>query len=155
LAANRLELEITETGIMRDMRDGLDVLRRLHGLGVKIAIDDFGTGYSSLSRLRRLPVDRVKIDRSFIIDVPHSESAVIMARTIVSMAANLGLAVVAEGVETEDQAAFVRTVGCRFAQGFLYSHPAAPDEFERIVKSGRSSGRQRTAYGSSMVESVA
>ena len=155
LAASRLELEITETGIMRDMRDGADVLRRLHAVGVKIAIDDFGTGYSSLSRLRRLPVDRVKIDRSFIIDVPHSDSAVIMAKTIVSMAANLGLDVVAEGVETEDQAAFVRMVGCQFAQGFLYSHPARSDEFQRIVSSGHPLGRHRRDHASRAIEHFA
>jgi diguanylate cyclase (GGDEF)-like protein len=128
LPANRLELEITETGIMQDMRDTADMLGALHQIGVGLAIDDFGTGYSSLSYLRRLPVDRIKIDRSFVADVTSSEDAAVIARTIVTLAHNLRLEVVAEGVETEGHAAFIRDTGCDYAQGFLYGYPAAPDQ---------------------------
>jgi len=126
LPPNRLELEITETGVMQDMRDTAEMLGALHGIGVGLAIDDFGTGYSSLSYLRRLPVDRIKIDRSFVADVTHSEDAAVIARTIVTLAHNLRLDVVAEGVETEGHAAFIRETGCNFAQGFYYGCPSDP-----------------------------
>jgi EAL domain-containing protein (putative c-di-GMP-specific phosphodiesterase class I) len=127
LPASRLELEITETGVMEDMRDTADILSALHEIGVGLAIDDFGTGYSSLSYLRRLPVDRIKIDRSFVTDVTHNEDAAVLARTIVTLAHNLRLEVVAEGVETEGHAAFIRETGCNFAQGFYYGMPSEPD----------------------------
>jgi diguanylate cyclase (GGDEF)-like protein len=126
LPASRLELEITETGVMEDMRDTVDILSALHEIGVGLAIDDFGTGYSSLSYLRRLPVDRLKIDRSFVADVTHSEDAAVIARTIVTLAHNLRLEVVAEGVETEGHAAFIRDTGCTYAQGFYYGTPTDP-----------------------------
>ena len=126
LPASRLELEITETGVMQDMRDTVDILSTLHQIGVGLAIDDFGTGYSSLSYLRRLPVDRLKIDRSFVADVTHSEDAAVIARTIVTLAHNLRLEVVAEGVETEGHAAFIRDTGCTYAQGFYYGTPTDP-----------------------------
>jgi diguanylate cyclase (GGDEF)-like protein len=128
LPAQRLELEITETGIMQDMRDTADMLGSLHALGVGLAIDDFGTGYSSLSYLRRLPVDRIKIDRSFVADVTHSEDAAVIARTIVTLAHNLRLGVVAEGVETEGHAAFILETGCDYAQGFYYGCPSEPGQ---------------------------
>jgi EAL domain-containing protein (putative c-di-GMP-specific phosphodiesterase class I) len=89
-------------------------------MGVGLAIDDFGTGYSSLSYLRRLPVDRIKIDQSFVADVPSSEDASVVVATIVKLAHNLRLQVVAEGVETRAQADFVRETGCNFAQGYHY-----------------------------------
>jgi len=127
LPASRLELEITETGVMEDMRDTADILSALHEIGVGLAIDDFGTGYSSLSYLRRLPVDRIKIDRSFVTDVTHNEDAAVLARTIVTLAHNLRLEVVAEGVETEGHAAFIRQTGCNFAQGFYYGMPSEPE----------------------------
>jgi EAL domain-containing protein (putative c-di-GMP-specific phosphodiesterase class I) len=102
------------------------MLGTLHRIGVGLAIDDFGTGYSSLAYLRRLPVDRIKIDRSFVADVTHSDDAAVIARTIVTLAHNLRLQVVAEGVETEGHAAFIRDTGCDYAQGFYYGFPAEP-----------------------------
>jgi EAL domain-containing protein (putative c-di-GMP-specific phosphodiesterase class I) len=129
LSPERLELEITETGVMQDMRDTADILGALSQIGVGLAIDDFGTGYSSLSYLRRLPVDRIKIDRSFVADVTNSEDAAVIARTIVTLARNLRLDVVAEGVETQAQEAFIRATGCTYAQGFLYGMPAEPARF--------------------------
>jgi EAL domain-containing protein (putative c-di-GMP-specific phosphodiesterase class I) len=111
------------------------MLGALNQMGVGLAIDDFGTGYSSLSYLRRLPVDRIKVDRSFVADVTHSEDAAAIARTIVTLAHNLRLQVVAEGVETQGHAAFIRDTGCDFAQGFLYGAPAEPDRI--LARNGR------------------
>jgi EAL domain-containing protein (putative c-di-GMP-specific phosphodiesterase class I) len=123
LPASWLELEITESGIMHDMHVAAETLIALHNQGVGLAIDDFGTGYSSLSYLRRVPVDRIKIDRSFIKDVTASEDAAVVATTIVKLAHSLRLQVVAEGVETRAQAEFVRQTGCTFVQGFYYGEP--------------------------------
>ena len=128
LPAAWLELEITETGIMHDMHVAAETLVALHEQGVSLAIDDFGTGYSSLSYLRSVPVDRLKIDRSFIMDVTTSEDAAVVAATIVRLAHSLRLQVVAEGVETLAQAEFVRQTGCAFVQGFYYSEPMSAVE---------------------------
>jgi diguanylate cyclase (GGDEF)-like protein len=125
LPGTSLELEITETGVMHDIHVAAETLVALHEQGVGIAIDDFGTGYSSLSYLRRVPVDRIKIDRSFINDVTSSEDAAVVAATIVKLAHSLRLGVVAEGVETRAQAAFVKLTGCEFGQGFYYAPPIA------------------------------
>jgi diguanylate cyclase (GGDEF)-like protein len=123
LPAHCLELEITETAIMNHTVDPAEALIALHQLGVLLAIDDFGTGYSSLSYLRQIPVDRIKIDQSFIRDAPGDEDASMVAATIVQLAHSLRLDVVAEGVENRAQLDFVRQTGCRFAQGFYYSKP--------------------------------
>jgi diguanylate cyclase (GGDEF)-like protein len=123
LPASWLELEVTETGIMHDMKVAANILNALHAQGVGLAIDDFGTGYSSLSYLRSVPVDRIKIDRSFVKDVVASEDAAVIASTIVNLAHNLRMEVVAEGVETEQQAAFIRATGCAFVQGYYYGKP--------------------------------
>jgi len=125
LPASLLELEITETSIMRDMHIATDTLLALHQLGVGLAIDDFGTGYSSLSYLRSVPVDRIKIDRSFVKDVIASEDAAVIATAIVNLAHNLRMEVVAEGVETREQADFIRSTGCAFVQGFYYGRPVS------------------------------
>ncbi len=124
LPAACLELEITETGIMHDMRDGAETLIALHQQGVQLSIDDFGTGYSSLSYLRQLPVQRIKIDRSFVNCVPGSADAGAMVTMIAKLAQALRLEVVAEGVENRSQADFVRNAGCTFAQGYYYGMPA-------------------------------
>jgi diguanylate cyclase (GGDEF)-like protein len=123
LPAAALELEITETGIMHDMNTAAETLCFLHKQGVSLAIDDFGTGYSSLSYLRRVPVNRLKIDQSFIRDVTTSEDAAVVAATIVQLAHSLRLQVVAEGAETEAQAEFVRKAGCEYVQGYFYGKP--------------------------------
>ena len=132
LPACCLELEITETGIMHDMGVAAGTLVALHQMGVHLAIDDFGTGYSSLSYLRRLPVDRIKIDRGFVRDVPDNEDASIVVSTIVKLAHNLRLQVVAEGVETRAQADFVRSSGCAYAQGFFFGQPVSPPELPNL-----------------------
>jgi len=118
-----IELEITESQLMQDPEHAIRVMRQLRESGIRIAIDDFGTGYSSLSYLTRFPVKSLKIDRSFVADVfsDHADAAIV--RTIIEMAHHLGFTVVAEGVETDRQAAFLRQFGCEQAQGFLFARP--------------------------------
>ncbi len=130
----KLELEITETAVMNDVRNAVEVLSDLHSIGVSLSIDDFGTGYSSLSYLRQLPVDRIKIDRSFIAEVDTADTAAAIARAVVNLGQSLGLEVVAEGVETESQLEYLRQINCDEAQGFLYSRAVPADEFEIYLK---------------------
>jgi diguanylate cyclase (GGDEF)-like protein/PAS domain S-box-containing protein len=128
LPPDRLELEITETAAMRDLETTLETLHRLRQLGVQISMDDFGTGYSSLSYLKKFPLQRLKIDRAFVRDVAHNAQDRAMVTAIIAMAQGLGLHVVAEGVETEDQVTCLRAMGCVEMQGFLFSHPLATPE---------------------------
>ena len=110
--------------------EDLDAIRRL---GVRISIDDFGTGYSSLSYLKRLPIDQLKVDRSFIMDLPDDDDDRVITELIVSMAKQLKLEVVAEGVETEQQHQYLDSLGCDYAQGYLFARPLPPDEFMVFV----------------------
>ncbi|NTW02249.1 MAG: EAL domain-containing protein, partial [Oscillochloris sp.] len=131
LEPSQLELEITESMLMNDPEGSAMRIRRLHALGVKVALDDFGTGYSSLAYLQRFPVERLKIDRSFIwalgsIPDPESSAAALL-RAITTMAHSLHLKVVAEGVESIDQHRFLARLGCDEGQGFLYARPTSPD----------------------------
>jgi len=128
-----LEFEITESVLMQNADGTLDMLNRLDVLGCRLAIDDFGTGYSSLSYLRRFPIDEIKIDRSFVRHVPGDKDDASIVNTIVAMAHNLKLTVVAEGVETEQQLAFLRACGCDAIQGILYSRPLPLDDLERFL----------------------
>ncbi|MGB0282284.1 MAG: putative bifunctional diguanylate cyclase/phosphodiesterase [Neptuniibacter sp.] len=123
LPAEMLTIEVTESLLMTHMDDGIEQLRALRKLGVTISIDDFGTGYSSLSQLKALPIQTLKIDRSFISDLPGDESDVVITKTIISMACNLGLDTIAEGVETIEQANFLKENDCVTIQGYLYSKP--------------------------------
>jgi diguanylate cyclase (GGDEF)-like protein/PAS domain S-box-containing protein len=129
-----LELEITESLVMRNVEDTTRKLSILRGMGVAIAIDDFGTGYSSLSYLSRLPVDCLKIDRSFMQGVTAHGDAETLVKTIIALAHGLNLKVVAEGVETEEQAAKLRQLGCDQAQGFLYSKPVPAAELATLLR---------------------
>ena len=130
-----LELEITEGTLMHDVRHAAEILTELRAMGVRIAIDDFGTGYSSLAYLRTLPVDTLKVDRSFVSDVTSNEDSAAIARAIVAMSKSLRLDVVAEGVETEEQFAFFAELGCNEIQGFLFSRPLSAPDFERWCQS--------------------
>ncbi len=125
IAASRLELEITETTLLDDNEATLDTLRRIQGLGVKIAMDDFGTGFSSLSYLRSFPFDRIKIDRSFVLDLGQRADGDAIIRAILGLGRSLGIPVTAEGVETPEQLAHLQAEGCDLAQGFLFSRPVA------------------------------
>ena len=126
--ADRLELEVTENFIMHQMQHGLSELYQLRELGVTITIDDFGTGYSSLAQLKSLPIDKLKIDQSFIRDVPSDYDDCAICSAIIAMCANLRLSVIAEGVETPEQNQYLHDQGCDMAQGFLYSHPLKAED---------------------------
>lgn len=132
-----LEIELTEGAILRNADHAKSVLERLRELGVRIAIDDFGTGYSSLSQLRWLPIDSLKIDRSFILGTPENHDDAIIVEAIVGLGRKLDLTLVAEGVETIDQLNFLRELGCQQCQGFLFSKPLPADEFEEYLKEHR------------------
>jgi PAS domain S-box-containing protein/diguanylate cyclase (GGDEF)-like protein len=125
-----LELEITESQIMVDMERNISSLLMLRSMGVSIAIDDFGTGYSSLAHLAKLPVDSLKIDRSFIVEMTDTQQGLALVSTIINLAHGLNLKVVAEGVETEDQLRILRSLNCDEMQGFLFSRPVSADIFE-------------------------
>ena len=131
--AENLELEITESMVMRDAEGAIKMLHALRDTGVRIAIDDFGTGYSSLAYLKRFPIDCVKIDRSFIRDLPDDRDDASITRSIIAMAHNMKLEVVAEGVETVSQLEFLHTHDCDEIQGFLFSEPLGADAFERFL----------------------
>ncbi|MFD1987831.1 putative bifunctional diguanylate cyclase/phosphodiesterase [Mesorhizobium newzealandense] len=131
--ASRLELEITETVLMDESETVLKTLRQLRGLGIRIALDDFGTGYSSLGYLRRFPVDKIKIDRSFIRDIDNRDTAAIV-RTIIGLGAELGITVTAEGVETEMQLDMLRDNGCVEAQGYLIGVPSKAADIQRLLQ---------------------
>ncbi|THF59206.1 bifunctional diguanylate cyclase/phosphodiesterase [Pseudothauera rhizosphaerae] len=131
-----LELEITETAVMEEFDSAARTLEHLAGLGVGIAIDDFGTGYSSLAYLRRLPVDKLKIDRSFIGALDDSPHDAAIVRTIIELARALGLTVVAEGVETESQLRFLHGVLCHEMQGYLFSRPLCPSACAQMMRDG-------------------
>ena len=124
-----LELEVTESIFMENMEAAIDILNRLHGLGVELAVDDFGTGYSSLSYLRQFPIDRLKIDQSFIRNALINPNDRMIAKTIINLGHSLGLKVIAEGVETSDHEDFLKEDGCDEAQGFKYTKPIAEDQF--------------------------
>jgi diguanylate cyclase (GGDEF)-like protein len=125
-----LELELTETSIMENTESAVRVLTQLRKLGVRVAIDDFGTGYSSLSYLKRLPIDTVKLDRSFVMGATTDPDDAALVMAIVTLAHNLKLRVIAEGVETEEQAVFLRLLRCDEAQGFLFGKPMPHEVFE-------------------------
>lgn len=131
--ASRLELEITESTVMESGERALDILRDLKALGVRLLIDDFGTGYSSLAYLKRFPVSALKIDRSFVCDIAEDDNDRMIVATIVAMAHQLGLSVVAEGVENGGQFAFLKGLGCDACQGYLVGRPMAAEAFDRQV----------------------
>ncbi|NIY75528.1 EAL domain-containing protein [Thalassospira sp. HF15] len=132
--AARIVLEVTETAMMQDIKKSTTILEELRHLGLKIAVDDFGTGYSSLAYLKRLPINTIKIDRSFVRDVTIDTDDAAITRTIIAMGHNLGLKVVAEGVETNEQMQFLRECNCDEVQGFLIATPLPPGEVVEFVR---------------------
>jgi diguanylate cyclase (GGDEF)-like protein len=135
LSAGDLAIEVTETALIEDSGGPAASLRELKALGVKILLDDFGTGYSSLSHLQRFPIDALKIDRSFVMHLGAGEDDRAIVRAIAAMANALGLEVVAEGVESAEQAAEAQALGCGWAQGYYFARPAPPSEFESLIAS--------------------
>ncbi|MCP5299456.1 MAG: EAL domain-containing protein [Chromatiaceae bacterium] len=134
LPAERLKFELTESMIMGRGEESAAMLSAIKALGVKLSIDDFGTGYSSLAYLKRFPIDELKIDRSFVCDIPNDTNDAEIAATIIAMANNLHLSVVAEGVETRRQADFLAGHGCRVCQGYLFSPPVPAEAFEALFE---------------------
>ena len=136
LSADRMMVEITEQAAMTDVAELEPVLAELHARGLRLAIDDFGTGHSSLGRLSRLRVHTLKVDRAFIRDVPADRGARVLVESIITLAANLGLHCLAEGIETEEQLGFLTSRGCRFGQGFLFGKPVPASELTASLGPG-------------------
>jgi len=140
--AKQLELELTETGLMNHQQHTVSLLKDLRAQGIRLAIDDFGTGYSSLAHLKHFPLDVLKIDKSFIDDIPHHQDDMEITATILAMGHILGFKVLAEGVETLEQFAFLQVQGCDLYQGYFKSRPLPADEFVELL---RKDGRVKTA----------
>src|SRR6185312_14828008 len=147
LAPQRLELELTETTIMENTQSAVELLRKIRQLGVKIAIDDFGTGYSSLSYLKRLPIDTLKLDRSFVNGATSDPDDAALVMAVITLAHNLRLKVMAEGVETEEHLRFLRLLRCDGGQGYLFGKPMPAAVF-------RSSLHRELDYAKELVFSV-
>jgi EAL domain-containing protein (putative c-di-GMP-specific phosphodiesterase class I) len=133
IVPGQLEIELTENAIMQDPREAAKILDLLHEMGVGLAIDDFGTGYSSLNYLKRFPIDKLKIDRSFVEDLPRdlNDSAIVQA--IINLAKSLRMTVIAEGVETRGQLDFLRALGCEAYQGYLGGRPMDAEQFAETL----------------------
>jgi len=134
LAPRWLELEITEYIVMDNIEETLNMLHELKAMGLSFAMDDFGTGYSSFAHLKKYPIDLLKIDRSFVKDITINPDSVAIITAIIAMAKSLNLSVIAEGVETEQQQAFLKEQGCCKTQGFLYSRPLPVDALTEFLK---------------------
>ena len=129
---SQLEFEVTESLLATDIKHAIDLLNELQSLGLTIAIDDFGTGYSSLSYLKQLPLDKLKIDRAFVMDIPENNDDKQITAAIIAMAHTLNLKVVAEGVESKAQMAFLQSLNCEIGQGYLFNKPISAEQFERL-----------------------
>lgn len=137
VSGNRLELEITERALMKEGAETMEILAELRARGIAVSVDDFGTGYSSLSYLRRFPIDTLKIDRSFIRDTPQDADSMAITTAIIALGKSLNLQVIAEGVETYGQRAFLSSRGCPLIQGYLFSPPLAVEELTPLLLAGR------------------
>ncbi len=137
LAPHYLGIELTESLVMADVEEAIEILRRLRAIGVQMSIDDFGTGYSSLSYLKRFPVDLLKIDQSFVRDITLDADDAAIVLSVISLAHNLKMGVIAEGVETAEQLDFLRCNGCNEIQGYHFSRPLPADEFRQLLEQGK------------------
>lgn len=131
---DQLELEVTETFMMQDIEHSLQLLKELKSLGIRLALDDFGTGYSSLNYLSRLPIDTLKIDRSFVTDLENSQDRLDLVRNVIRMSHDLGMEVVAEGVETQEQFDLLAEIQCDEVQGYFISRPVPADKFRELLE---------------------
>ncbi len=145
LPARTLEFEITESVAMHNAEDSIGIMRQLKGLGMGLALDDFGTGYSSLAYLKRFPIDKLKIDKAFVRDIPDDTNDLAIVTAIIAMAHALGLKVQAEGVETQAQSDFLRECGCEYAQGFLYGRALPAEELEALLVQQQADSLDRQA----------
>jgi EAL domain-containing protein (putative c-di-GMP-specific phosphodiesterase class I) len=136
LPPSAIEFEVTESNLLRDMNQACQTLQSLRDLGIRLAIDDFGTGYSSLTYLKRFPVDVIKIDRSFIKDLPANGNDGALTSAVIAMGHSLEIELVAEGVETWAQVEFLLARGCHLVQGFLFSRPVPAQDFVALVAQG-------------------
>ncbi|MBI4800194.1 MAG: EAL domain-containing protein [Desulfarculus sp.] len=134
LPPEHLELEVTESVIMRNLEASIATMQRIRALGIRISLDDFGTGYSSLFYLKKLPIDAIKIDRAFVRDLPHNREDVAIIQGIIAMATSLNLQVVAEGGETKEQMDFLRSSRCHLMQGFYFSRPVPGEDLDGILR---------------------
>ena len=134
--AQWIELEVTEGQVMTHPEEAIEILNQISALGIELAIDDFGTGYSSLSYLKKFPIDKLKIDQSFIRDIPHDIEDIAISQAIIALAKVLNLTIIAEGVETKDQKEFLLNNGCTNIQGYYYSRPLPAKEFEKVLIDG-------------------
>jgi diguanylate cyclase (GGDEF)-like protein/PAS domain S-box-containing protein len=139
LEANYLELEITES-LMQNLENSTIILNQLKDLGVLLSVDDFGTGYSSLSYLKHLPIDKIKIDKSFVDDIIYHSNQGMMVKTIIDMGVNLKFTVIAEGIETEEQVKFLTQNACQIGQGYYYSKPLSADKLEQFLAADKIGG---------------
>ena len=137
LPAKLLDLKLTESTMVSNPEETIEILYRLKSLGLSVSIDDFGTGYSSLSYLTRFPLDTLKIDRAFVTNLPDDKDSVAIVRAIISMAHNLDLDIVAEGVETDNQVTFLHALGCQIGQGYLFSKPVRAPDFVKLLTGNR------------------
>jgi EAL domain-containing protein (putative c-di-GMP-specific phosphodiesterase class I) len=133
LPSQYLELEITEGALMDASSEAELQLNELKSLGIRLAIDDFGTGYSSLAYLKRFPIDKLKVDQSFVRDIPSDPADMEIAAAVVALGKNLHLEVLAEGIENEDQLSFLRHLGCHIGQGYLFSKPISSEECDILL----------------------
>ena len=129
-----LAFEVTETMIMVDQDRATRTLDGLRSIGVAISIDDFGIGYSSLSQLKSLPLNELKIDKSFVMDIPKDEDDMAIIRAVIALGRSMNLRVIAEGVETDEQSRTLQGEGCEFGQGYFYCHPLPADQFESYLE---------------------
>ena len=136
LAPHHLELELTETAVMRNFESTCLILQGLSAMGVRIAVDDFGTGYSNLSYLKRFPIDALKLDKSFVHDIPDSANVATIIRSVIHMAHSLNLRVVAEGIENAQQLKFLRAHNCGEGQGNYFSKPLDAVECQSLLAMG-------------------
>ena len=144
LAPNHLKLELTESMIVEDAKSTSAMLSELRALGVQVQIDDFGTGYSSLGYLQRLPIDTLKIDRTFVSRIGNNGSGAEIVQTIMALAHDLGMKVVAEGIETDEQLSSLKSMDCEFGQGYLFTRPVDSQAIQALLLESVAGAKERT-----------